>query len=70
VNRGALCPAVHGLEQKGLIASDRAVTEDDGRARYDRRTPSGERQFAEEMESWERFPGAVPLVLQPGLQAR
>jgi transcriptional regulator len=69
VNQGSLYPAVHRLEQKGLIAADWAVTENNRRAKYYRLTPSGERQLAKEMESWERFTGAVRLVLQLGVQA-
>jgi PadR family transcriptional regulator, regulatory protein PadR len=68
VNQGSLYPAVHRLEQKGLIASDWAVTENNRRAKYYRLTAAGERQLAREMESWERYTGAVRLVLQLGGQ--
>jgi PadR family transcriptional regulator PadR len=66
VNQGSLYPAVHRLEQKGLIASDWGVTENNRRAKYYRLTATGERQLATEMESWARFTGAVQHVLQPG----
>jgi PadR family transcriptional regulator PadR len=66
VNQGSLYPAVHRLEQKGLIASEWGVTENNRRAKYYRLTESGERQLAKELESWERFTGAVQLVLEPG----
>jgi PadR family transcriptional regulator PadR len=69
VNQGSLYPAVHRLEQRGLIASEWGVTENKRRAKYYRLTPSGERQLAKELEDWERFSGAVRLVLQLGLQA-
>jgi len=65
VNQGSLYPAVHRLEQKGLIAAEWGVTENNRRAKYYRLTPTGERQLAREMESWERFSGAVRLVLRP-----
>ncbi len=65
VNQGSLYPAVHRLEQKGLIASEWGVTENNRRAKYYRLTASGERQLAKELESWERFTGAVQLVLRP-----
>jgi PadR family transcriptional regulator PadR len=66
VNQGSLYPALHRLEQKGWIASDWGTSENNRRAKYYRLTPVGERQLAQELESWERFTGAVRLVLQAG----
>ena len=68
VNQGSLYPAVHRLEQKGLISSEWGVTQNNRRAKYYRLTPSGERQLVQEMESWQRFSDAVHLVLQLRLQ--
>jgi PadR family transcriptional regulator, regulatory protein PadR len=65
VNQGSLYPAVHRLEQKGLIAAEWGVTENNRKAKYYRLTSAGERQLAREMEQWERFTGAVQLVLRP-----
>ena len=64
VNQGSLYPALHRLEQKGWIASDWGTSENNRRAKYYRLTPVGERQLAAELESWERYTGAVRLVLQ------
>ncbi len=64
VNQGSLYPALHRLEQKGWIASDWGTSENNRRAKYYRLTPVGERQLATELESWERYTGAVRLVLQ------
>ena len=69
VNQGSLYPAVHRLEQKGLIASDWGTSENNRRAKYYRLTPSDERHLAAELASWERFSEAVRLVLQLGLHA-
>jgi transcriptional regulator len=66
VNQGSLYPALHRLERKGWIASDWGTSENNRRAKYYRLTPAGERQLAEELASWERFTGAVRLVLQNG----
>jgi transcriptional regulator len=66
VNQGSLYPAVHRLEQKGLIASEWGTTENNRRAKYYQLTATGQRQLAKELESWERFTGAVQLVLQGG----
>jgi PadR family transcriptional regulator PadR len=63
VNQGSLYPALHRLEQKGWIASDWGVSENNRKAKYYRLTSVGERQLAEELASWERYTGAVRLVL-------
>ena len=64
VNQGSLYPALHRLEQKGWIDSDWGTSENNRRAKYYRLTPVGERELARELESWERYTGAVRLVLQ------
>lgn len=66
VNQGSLYPALHRLEKKGWIASDWGTTENNRRAKYYSLTPAGERQLAAELESWERYTGAVRLVLLAG----
>lgn len=66
VNQGSLYPALHRLEQKGWIASEWGTSENNRRAKFYRLTAVGERQLVQELESWERFTGAVRLVLQGG----
>ena len=66
VNQGSLYPALHRLEQKGWIVSDWGVSENNRKAKFYRITAVGERQLASELESWERYTGAVRLVLQGG----
>ena len=66
VNQGSLYPALHRLEQKGWIDADWGVSENNRRAKYYRLTAVGERELARELESWERYTGAVRLVLQGG----
>jgi transcriptional regulator len=64
VNQGSLYPALHRLEQKGWISADWGTSENNRRAKYYRLTSIGERRLAQELESWDRFSGAVRLVLQ------
>ena len=66
VNQGSLYPALHRLEQKGWIAAEWGVSENNRRAKFYRLTAVGERELARELESWERYTGAVRLVLQGG----
>jgi transcriptional regulator len=64
VNQGSLYPALHRLEQKGWIEAEWGTSENNRRAKYYRLTEVGERETAAELASWERYTGAVRLVLQ------
>ena len=60
---GALYPALHGLEGKGLIESYAQV--ENGRTRcYYRLTRKGKLRLAEQKQEWTRFSEAVNLVFQ------
>jgi transcriptional regulator len=60
---GTLYPALHGLENKGLIESYSG--EENGRTRcYYRLTKKGRKVLGEQREEWLRFSGAISLVLQ------
>jgi transcriptional regulator len=60
---GTLYPALHGLENKGLIES--YTGEENGRTRcYYRLTRKGRKVLGEQREEWLRFSGAISLVLQ------
>jgi transcriptional regulator len=63
VNQGSLYPALQRLLRKGWIGSEWRRTENGRRARYYRITTSGERQLAQERESWASQVAAVQLVL-------
>jgi transcriptional regulator len=66
VNQGSLYPALHRLEQKGWIEAEWGTSENNRRAKYYRLTEVGERELAKELATWERYTGAVRLVLQGG----
>jgi transcriptional regulator len=66
VNQGSLYPALHRLEQKGWIEAEWGTSENNRRAKYYRLTGVGERELAAELATWERYTGAVRLVLQGG----
>ena len=60
---GALYPALHGLEGKGLISSQ--TREENGRVRcYYELTETGRKTLAAEKQEWERLSGAFNLILQ------
>ena len=64
VNQGSLYPALHRLEAQGLVASEWGDSENNRRAKFYKLTPAGRKQLATETDSWERFAGAVSLILQ------
>lgn len=63
VNQGSLYPALHRLEQQGLIESEWGNSENNRQAKYYQLTRDGRRQLAEETRNWERISTAVARVL-------
>jgi transcriptional regulator len=64
VNQGSLYPALHRLEAQGGIASEWGASDNNRRAKFYKLTPAGRKQLAAETDSWERFAGAISLILQ------
>lgn len=63
VNQGSLYPALHRLEQQGLIAAEWGNSENNRQAKFYELTKSGRKQLAEETRNWERLSAAVARVL-------
>lgn len=63
VNQGSLYPALHRLEQQGLIASEWGASDNNRQAKFYQLTRAGRRQLAEETKQWERLAHAVGRVL-------
>jgi PadR family transcriptional regulator PadR len=64
VEEGSLYPALYRMEQRGWIASEWAVTENNRRARFYKLTRTGRKQLEAETESWARLTAAVASVLE------
>ena len=64
VEEGSLYPALHRMEQEGLISAEWGASENNRRARYYRLTVKGRKQLAEERKSWERLTEAVGSLLE------
>jgi PadR family transcriptional regulator PadR len=64
VEEGSLYPALHRLDQAGLIAGEWRETENGRRARVYSLTPRGRKQLAVELDSWQRISQGVALVLR------
>jgi PadR family transcriptional regulator PadR len=64
VTPGALYPALHRLEERGLVSARWAASGNNRRAKLYELTRAGARQLEEERETWERFSGAVEALLR------
>jgi len=63
VQEGALYPALHRLEKRGLLAEEWRVTETGREAKFYALTPAGRTQLRAELERWTRFSQAVTTAL-------
>jgi PadR family transcriptional regulator, regulatory protein PadR len=64
VPQGSLYPALHRLENRGLLASDWKETETGREAKFYRLTHKGRAQLETEAASWQRLAEAVRLILR------
>lgn len=63
VNYGSVYPALRRLEARGLVKGEWVRSANNRRARLYELTAKGRRQLSAERKGWERFAGAVRLIL-------
>ena len=63
VEEGALYPALHRLELRGLLSSKWGSSENNRRARYYRLTRKGRRRLEENTAFWRRTRTAIDRIL-------
>jgi transcriptional regulator len=64
IEEGSLYPALHRMEQEGLVSAEWGTTENNRRARYYRLTAAGRKQLAEAEKNWAQLTQAVAQVLK------
>lgn len=64
VPQGSLYPALHRLENRGLLAGDWKETGTGREAKFYRLTQKGRAQLETEAASWQRLAEAVRLILR------
>ena len=64
VEEGALYPALHRLELRGLLASTWDVSANNRRAKYYKLTSAGRTRLRQSTESWRRASTAINRVLE------
>jgi PadR family transcriptional regulator PadR len=66
VNQGALYPALHRLEDRGLLDAEWGTSDNNRRAKFYTLTAAGRKQLTSEVRTWQRYAGAVQLLLAAG----
>ena len=64
VEEGALYPALHRLELRGLLASEWGLSDNNRRAKYYSITAAGRKHLAETSQRWARMTGAIQRVME------
>ncbi len=63
VEEGALYPALHRLELRGLLSSEWGLSDNNRRAKFYQLTAAGRQYLSAETDSWARLAAAVTHVL-------
>ena len=64
VLQGSLYPALHRLENRGLLTADWRESETGREAKFYRLTPKGRTQLRHETANWVRLSEAIALILK------
>lgn len=64
VTPGALYPALHRLEARGLISAIWRPSDNNRKAKFYGLTVRGRKQLETQRKEWERFSGAVNLIMK------
>ena len=59
VEEGALYPALHRMERRGLVSAEWGISEKGRRAKYYALTPAGHRHMEQSQAAWQRYVAAV-----------
>jgi transcriptional regulator len=63
VEEGALYPALHRLELRGLLAAEWGLSENNRRAKYYRLTANGRKYLSAEAGRWNRIATAIERIM-------
>ena len=67
IRQGSLYPALHRLENKGLLTADWTETESGREAKVYRLTKKGRTRLQAEIADWRRLSDAIALILQSNI---
>jgi PadR family transcriptional regulator, regulatory protein PadR len=63
VEQGSLYPALHRLEDRGLVSSYWGASENNRKAKFYRLTTAGKKQLSRETTRWRQMTRAIGLVM-------
>jgi len=63
VEQGSLYPALHRLEDRGLVSSEWGVSENNRKAKFYRLTAKGRKELAAATGRWRKMTRAIGLIL-------
>jgi PadR family transcriptional regulator PadR len=66
VEEGALYPALHKLELRGVLSAKWGASENNRRAKFYQLTAEGKKRLTSESQRWARLSAAVAFVIQQG----
>jgi PadR family transcriptional regulator, regulatory protein PadR len=64
VSDGSLYPALHKLEQRGLITAKWKSSENNRRAKFYSLTRLGRKEFEKEAANWNRLSAAISIIVK------
>jgi transcriptional regulator len=64
VEEGALYPALHRLQLRGLLKAEWGASENNRRAKFYQLTAEGRKRLNSESQRWARLSAAVAFVMQ------
>ena len=64
VEEGALYPALHRLELRGVLKAEWGLSDNNRRAKFYRLTAEGKKRLNTESQRWTRLSAAVAFVMQ------
>ncbi|MCP3137915.1 PadR family transcriptional regulator [Pyxidicoccus xibeiensis] len=64
VEEGALYPALHRLEKRGLLEAEWGLSENNRRAKFYKLTSAGRAHLRAEAQTWTRYAAAVSRILE------
>jgi transcriptional regulator len=69
IEEGTLYPALHRMEERGLVETEWGMSDNNRRAKYYSLTRQGKAQLRSHTESWRRYARAVSLALEEPARA-
>ena len=63
IEQGSLYPALHRLEDRGWVASEWGVSENNRKAKFYRLTPRGRKELSAAAGRWRKMTRAIGLIL-------